>query len=500
MSRLKKVLGVEITEERINMALLKKQGDKISLLKVADGPVPEGTIKNGNVENPVALAKAIKILKLKNRMYADRTAISLVANPVLAQILELPNDVNGNVRQFINNEVKHYAVLPIKKAALDFCKIKSSTPTGNRRVLIIATDGQKISAIVRELYKKGVGIDVIEPAWMAYARACFDKKISKLSGSNQLFAMINKGTLTLSVFKDKKLDFVRVQPVESSESDSDMILNWIAEQINAVIKFYECGSSKQYSKWQINIFALESKGPGKDKEEYLQSLLSDKATLSIQTPENAYLDIPFKINNSCKKLSVVAIGLAMKLLTINNDDLNINLMPSEAIAAKSREKKTLVMANIAAAFVVIMIISVLFFNTKIADVKANTEKSGGEILGKNTKMMLTEQLKLDKDEKQISDKLDNVISVIKTDSSFQWGQILQNIGLVIPKNNRLTSIRSTESGMLLNGQALTYDAIYLFVDALNKCGNIKSAEIVNTTNNAQSSRIVSYTIRCVFIQ
>ncbi|MBN2590288.1 MAG: pilus assembly protein PilM [Sedimentisphaerales bacterium] len=500
MSGSKTVLGIDITGDRINMALLKKQGDKFKLLKVAEGPVPEGSIKKGNIENPTALAKAIKMLQIKNRIYANRTAISLVANPVLAQILDLPNDVTGNVRQFINNEVKHYAVLPIKKATLDFCKIKSSTAQGNRRALIIATDGQKISDMVKTLYQKGISIDVIEPSWMAYARACFDKKISKINNTNLLFAIINKDVLTLSLFKDQKLDFVRVQPIEQVETGSEMFMNWLAEQINAVMKFYEYGISKQYNKWQINVFTPESNILSNEKDNIFKSMLSDKITLSIHTPENAYLDTPIEVKNTKKKPSAVAIGLAMKLLILSNDDLNINLVPSEAVIAKSREHKTLVMANIAAALIVIVIISAMFFNTKIVNVKASSGRDSNEFSGENTQLMLIEKGQLDKNIKQMSEKINDIMSVIKTDSVYKWSEILSDIGSAIPKNNRLTSIGSNESGILLNGQALTYDAIYLFVDSLNKCKTIELATIVSTTNNAQSNRLVNYSIRCVLTQ
>ena len=205
-------LGIYVSEERINMALLRKNGSgSVRLLKTAESPLPNGVVKNGNIEDHIALAKEIKKLKTNNRMNANRIAMSLTANPVLAQILDLPKDVTGNIRQFLNNEVKHYAILPIKQAALDFCKIKSSDSSGRRRVLIVATDGRKIAATVEALYNKGISIDVIEPAWMAYARACFENKTKKNDDTNLLFAMINKGILSLSLFKDKKLDFEQVR-------------------------------------------------------------------------------------------------------------------------------------------------------------------------------------------------------------------------------------------------------------------------------------------------
>ena len=65
MPRYRTALGIDISDSRINLALLRKHGDSVKLLKAAGCPAPEGAIKNGNIENAAALAKAIKKLKAK---------------------------------------------------------------------------------------------------------------------------------------------------------------------------------------------------------------------------------------------------------------------------------------------------------------------------------------------------------------------------------------------------------------------------------------------------
>jgi len=495
MSGMKTALGIEITQDHINMVLLKKQDDKFKLIKVAAGPVPEGTIEDGNVKNSVSLVKAIKKIKNKNGMHASRVAISLIANPVLSQILELQNEVNGNIREHINNVVKHYAVLPIKKTSLDFCKISNSSQD-SRRVLIVATNGQKISSIIKEFYKNGINIDAIEPGWMAYARACLDKNVSEKSITNQLFVKINKNSLSLSMFKNQKLDFVRIQPIESIRPDSNDFIDWLTEQINAVIKFYEYSISKRNDKWQVNLFYPEDIGLNDENDNKLKSIFSDKAAFTILNSENAFIDNVIECENVKTKPSIVAIGLAMKLLAFNNSDLNINLVPSEAIQAKSREKKTLVLANIAAALITIMILSVHYFNMEIASVKASSIENSSEISSEDTKRMLLEQRDLDNEIEQISKKHEQIENTIRIESAAKWGPIFQEIGSMIPKQTRLTNVRCSESGILLDGQALTYEAIYHFVDSLNKCENIQSAIIVKTTNNRQTDKLINYFISC----
>ena len=175
----KTALGIDISDGWINLALLEKSKDGAKLLKTAVGPVPDGAIKNGNIEDVTVLVKAIKKLKAANAIRSHRTALSLVANPALIQILDIPKSMTSNIRQFVRDEVKHYAVLPIQDTAIDFCGIKSSAGSECRRALVVATDGHKVTAVARALRTEGLGGDVIEPAWVAYIRACYAKKISQ---------------------------------------------------------------------------------------------------------------------------------------------------------------------------------------------------------------------------------------------------------------------------------------------------------------------------------
>jgi hypothetical protein len=279
-------LGIDISDGRINLALVRKNGDGVKLLRAASGPVPDGAIKDGNVEDATVLAKAIKKLKTKNRIHSHRTVFSLVANPTLMQILDLPKDARGNVRQFVQDEVKHYAVLPINKAAVDFCGIKSSPKSSNHRVLVVASDSQKITAAARAFNREGLNIDAIEPAWVAYIRACYAKKIAKKFDTSLLFAIVCDRTLTLSVFRNQTLDFVRTERIEPATLQSEEYFEWLAEEINAVIKFYELEVHDEHNKWHVTLVANISGESVSEATESLRARL-DPVELEVRTLEHA---------------------------------------------------------------------------------------------------------------------------------------------------------------------------------------------------------------------
>ena len=477
-------MGINISDGRITLALLRKNKSGVKLLKAAGCPVPDGAIKNGNIEDAKALAKAIKKLKTKNRIHSHRTAFCLVANPTLIQILDLPKDARNNARQFVHNEVKHYAVLPIKKAAVDFCGIKSSAKSPDRRVLVVATDRQKITAASTTFNKEGLNIDAIEPAWMAYIRACYAKKIVGTFDTNRLFAIVCDGTLTLSLFRSQRLDFVRTERIEPETLQSEEYPQWLADKINAVIKFYDIESSDKQNKWHVTLVTDISAWSVPETTESLKAKLS-RLNLEVRTLEHVHL--------------TMAVGLAMKLLNVPGPGLNIDLLPQELIEAKASEKQTLMIANIAAAIIFLLILSAGFLITKGKRVNAHIEQNSRSAF--STPELLKEKELLQGQITDLSEKLDVTRNALSNGSTLKWGRILSEIRRVTPKTARLTALHSSDnSRMLLDGQALSYGAVYLFVDALGTCQNIESASLIGTEKNNGPGALVKYSIHCSLIQ
>ena len=486
MLRSRTALGINISDGRITLALLRKYKDGVKLLKAAGCPVPEGAIKNGNIEDAKALAKAIKKLKAKNRIHSHRTAFSLVANPTLIQILDLPKDARNNPRQFVHNEVKHYAVLPIKKAAIDFCGIKSSAKSPDRRALVVETDRQKITAAYTTMNKEGLNIDAIEPAWMAYIRAYYAKKIAGSFDTNRLFAIVCDGALTLSVFRSRRLDFVRTERIEPETLQSEEYPQWLAEKINAVIKFYDLEDSDKRNKWNVTLVTDISAWSVPGTTESLKTRLG-RLKLDVRILEHAHLTI--------------AVGLAMKLLNVPGSGLNIDLLPQEMNEAKSAEKQTLMIANIAAVIIFLLILSAGFLIAKGKKANAHIEQNRQTQVSRNTPELLNEKALLLERFTELSEKLDITKNALSDCPGLMWGRILSDIRQVTPKTVQLTALKSSDnSRMLLDGQALSFDDIYLFVDALGTCKNIESASLIGTEKYGGSQPLVKYSIRCSLIQ
>lgn len=505
MLRSRTALGVDISDKQIGLALLKSDKNGVKLLASASAPVPDGAIKDGNIEDAKVLAKAIMELKTRSKIRSYPTAVSFVVNPVLIQILDLPKSIPGNIGQFVRNEVKHCAKLPIKNIAVDFSGIKSSARLGNRRALVVATDNQKITQVAKTLTAEGLNIDAIEPASVAYIRACYEKKIAKKFDRNLLFAIVHEDILSLCLFRNQTLDFVRTKQFEADKCDPDKYSKWLVGEIYEVLRFYELEVLDKRDKWKVILTTDIHNEYIKDNIKMLGADSSatgiEGVELEVRTQEDAYLDTPVADTNLPDKPSAVAVGLAMKLLNLPGCSLNINLLPPEIAEIKSAKKQTLIIVNIAAVVLLLMILSIGFFNINVGKIEGNIEQQRQMQLRQNTKELLNERASLNEQIVSVSEKLNSMNIVLKPRSFLKWGQILDGVRLAIPKGVRVTNLSSGDNlKMLLYGQALSYDAVYLFVDMLNNCKHIESASLIETKKDDTSRDLVNYSISCSLIQ
>jgi type IV pilus assembly protein PilM len=500
MFNTKTALGIDISDGRINLALLKSDKSGVKLVKAVSGPVPEGAIRKGNIEEPAILAKAIKELKAKNKIAVHRTALSLVASPVLMQILDLPKSVPSNIRQFVQGEVKHYAILPMNQVAIDFCVMKSPDKQGVRRAFVVATDSQKITGYAKVFNEAGLNIDACEPGVVAYIRACYAKKINQKFDRNILFAIVYEGMLTLCVFRNQTLDFVRTKQIEADLAKSERYFEWLADEIYAVIKFYESDVLDKRDTWDVTVVADVSGDSIKEKAKVLWTNV-EGVQLEIRTFEEAYLDTPVAESAGADKPSAVAVGLAMKLLNVQQSNLNINMLPREAAEVKSIRKHTFIVANTIAAIIFLMVISVALFSIKANRVNEKLVAQKQKVLQQGTQALLSEKRSMDEQIARLTANLKTTSSVLGTGSLLKWGKVLEDIRLVVPKMIQITNLASSDnSKMLLEGRAYSYDDVNLFVGMLNSCKHIKSASLVETRKDEQSADLVRYSISCLLAQ
>jgi len=500
MLRPKTALGVDISDKRISLVLLKRGKNGVELLASASAPVPDGAIKNGNIENAAVLANAIKRLKNSSKIRTTRAAVSLFTEPVIAQIMGIPKQVPSNIGQFVQDQVKHFAVLPGKKIALDFCGVGGvgSEASSASRLLVVATDGRKVDEIVKVCSQAGLTVEAIEPPLLAYIRALYVKKIAGKFDCNVLIAILQGNSLTLCVFRRQTMDFVRTKSISKEKAQPNELCQWLAEQINMVVQFYDVEVPDSCGKWEITVVADCAQLP-ENAEGSLRAKVAS-TNLQLLTSEDicqaAVVSQPRGLANCQRtdKPSPVAIGLAMKLLDTDAHNLGVNLLPPEVVRLRAAQKGTLITANIAAAVLLFMILAILVPDWKIK----NLNKSIGskEVnLFQDAHTLFGKRASVNKQIDAVSNQINQINGILGSHRDTDWPGLLNDIGKAIPKTACITNLSSgADSAVLLKGLAMSNEAVYWFADRLNKSERINSASIAGTERDSKG--LISYEINC----
>jgi len=486
----KTVLGVDISQSAINMALLRGGADGVELVKAAGCPVPDGAIKDGKIEDSVMLSKAIKALKSRSKIRARRAAVSLFSQPVLMQLIDMPKTLPSNIGRFIQNEVKHCVALSGKEIALDFCSIGSLAQPGTGRVFVLATDAENVAEIGRVCNSAGLNVEAVEPPMLAYTRAFYPQKIAGRFDSNVLMVIIQDNILTLAVFRKQNLDFIRSKEIDEKTTEPRELCCWLADQINAVIKFYDVEISDSSSQWEVTVVADCAQLP--EGAEVTLKVKVGCSDLSFRTPQNAFQDTFISQNTGSDCPSMVAAGLGMKLLDTDGINLGVNLLPSEPAEVKSFKKHVLVTANIIAALLLPMIFISGALSMMANKVNENIARIKRTKFVDDTRSLFREEALADKQIVSLSQRIEQMNKVLESRHSLPWHEFLNDLRAATPNNVRILELFSkANSKISLKGLASSYEAVHLFVKMLNNSEHIDSASLIETERKRD---LVSYEI------
>jgi Tfp pilus assembly protein PilN len=492
-------LGIDISKSGIRLALLRKGADGIELLRAGVAAVPDGAIKDGSIEDAEKLAEVLRQLQVRSKIpRTTRTAVSLFVNPTVMRIVDMPEQAPANIGRYIENEARRCVALSGRDAALDFCRVGSQR-NGAKRLLMAATDGQKLAELIKTCGSSRLNVHAVEPALLACTRAFYDKRIAGKYDCNVLLALLQNGVLTLAVFRKQALDFVRTATLSEETDDPQQLCGWLAEQMNAIIRFYDVEVADSAKEWEVTLVTEHETLPG----DRLHGLLGN-VSLDVKTIENAWEDTTVAVSEDIgqQKPSLAAIGLAMGLLDADAGNLQINLLPPKSAEVRSVRKQLLVTANVMAAILLMMILASGGLGLLTRWVNERIDRKKQTDLSEATRSLLREQDRLDKQIKQLSDRPGRLNKMLASRKDVDWARILRDIGEQTPKTARITELRSgaENSKMHVEGVALSYGAVNLFEYMLNRSQVVNSASVRDAERDNDTDGLVRYSIDCLLTE
>ncbi len=115
-----------------------------------------------------------------------------------------------------------------------------------------------------------------------------------------------------------------------------------------------------------------------------------------------------------------------------------------------------------------------------------------------TDELVRRQQLLEKQIERLSSRPDRLNNIMGSHNAVDWAAILNQIRTRTPRTVRITELRAgKDSRMYLEGLALSYEAVHLFANLLNKSDHIESASLTKTIKDNDAGGLVRYTINCL---
>ncbi len=492
-------LGIDICEGRINVALLRQFGGEIELVKAASAAVPKGAMTNGNITNPASLAGAIRQLLAQNQIRRQPAALSLVAKPILTQIIDLPDEIPENLGQFISTEIKHSPVLAGKEPYYGSCSLGSAGPGSPSRVFVAATDNEKISTLLKTMTLARIDPRSIELDVTASTRALYANRISDKYDRNLLFGLIHGSVMTICVFRKGEFDFIRYIDMGADADDPGKCAVRCEDEFSAVIQFYDIEvEDGANSRWEFVVALDTTVMEAQDLEFSLQKKFGVEA--HVCSSSTIYTDTALEKNASAEQASLTAVGLAMKRFEVPASQIKIDLIPPEVQERKVAKKLFLVTANIAAIILLFMLITAGIVRIRLKQVQPSSPQSQYNNPAENMEWLLTRKKLIDTKVAELSTKRAKIDEIFEDDTISNWAGILDDIRYRTPATLCITRLSCLKGSTLeIDGQSLSYRAAHLFAELLGQSEFINSATVTETNRDRRAEGLIAYSINCELV-
>lgn len=489
-------LGIDISQSRISFALLKQSQGRITLLKAAAVPTPEGAMTDGRITAPALLAKAVKRLLSKNGIQKHSATFSLAVKPSLLRLIDLPDEMPSNISQFVQSEIKHNAIFAGKETASDYCGIPYTT--GSRdRIFVCAAEKDGVSTLLKTVSLAKIGADNIDPAMTASLRSIYDKRIRKKYDSNVLIAMVEKSGVTICVFRKESLDFIRSIDFDSDTMEAQDCIEHCKSEIDAVIQFYDIEVEDTEDDWEISVLLRDMDIDDDPIRQQLQSRFGEKARVCCDS--TVYSDTILKPNEKVSSASLTAVGLALAPFKTAGPNLNIDMIPSEARDAKA-VKKLLLVTAIASIAVLFGIFTISVAVTRrFGETEKIVEKQKQAHIVTDYKKLIAEQSLLDIQIDELSKLKESMDLILADDKGLRsWPAILDDIRKRVPSKLYIANIQdSNGKEITIEGKAISVIATHKFAEMLGMSRYFQKASITEVGRSNRDPELVEYSIKCI---
>jgi Tfp pilus assembly protein PilN len=495
----KKVFGIDVCTNSVSFVQLEKTGRQIKFLRGGTVPLAQGTIREGIVQDTAGLINAVKSFNITGALGCIDSALTICAEPALLQIFNLPDCSPGDVKKIVQDEVRQYAVLPLKNIEIDYCGLKSADSQA-KRVLVGAAQSEHLNITVRLLEKHHIDVKTIEPAATAFIRVCFNKVVKSAGVKNVMLLLIRDENLTLCTFKKQKLEFLRTKKFESDIISSQQRGVWLGRDMESVIQFCELEEGAIAQPWHIIVSAFPDAKVNSQLADEIKKNTS-RQNVEVAAFDNGMLDMEI-CQDSETVISPVAAGAAMKLLNENPAGMSLDLMPKEIVSIKKARKEMLIIVNVAACLFLLLFVYIAFISRKSTTVGNEIGIEKQKLIETNMQQMIEVRKDVDSRLGVIKSNLSVVNKAVEDRSYHNWARLLAELIKNVPQTILIQNLEDKGKDEIeIEGLAANYDAVNNFVNNLSRSKMFGEATLADAGKDAKyGSGFIGYKIVCSLAQ
>jgi type IV pilus assembly protein PilM len=220
----KKGIGIEITSEKVNLVQLRRKGQSsYKLVTYGSVELPEGTVEEGRILDPVALGEIIRSLLADKKIKVKKVATALPGRETVSRLIRLPAEIPDiELREMVlNQEASLYLPFPREDADVDYQKLGTALDDdGIERIeiLMVATPKEVTDSYMQALEIAQLQVDVVEVSSFALIRAMHNE-LSRFSTLAEAVAIVDieYEATEITVTVDGVPQFSRTFPIGTAQ-------------------------------------------------------------------------------------------------------------------------------------------------------------------------------------------------------------------------------------------------------------------------------------------
>lgn len=211
-------IGLDISTGSIKVAEVNVSRKEPILTNLAIIMLPEGAVRDGEIDSPETVATYLKELWKQNRISKRRVVLGIANQKVIVRPMDLPYMPEEELKNAVNYQVQEFIPIPIDEAIVDY-EVVDEYMTGEEErmqtVLLAAAHREMITAFMDACTSAGLVPEAVELKAFAMVRSLIKKEYQFLEEEAEApgsvcLINIGAGICNVAVVKESTPRFVRM--------------------------------------------------------------------------------------------------------------------------------------------------------------------------------------------------------------------------------------------------------------------------------------------------